>query len=331
METTSEVSRYKHMNMTGHDVLSPSERSYEKKLAAVPEWYFVARSARPQLSQHADTLLYGPSNGERGFRKQIPDVDAQRWVEVERQISDQMPTEFDALVTLQKHVNAFTACDPNVIAGLFAGRETEEERLAVVLGSHVKFPDTKFPRSLGMEPSVGESTSLLTRGQVETADGEDNGAYDSDESVLFYGPEEAEADQKRRRTEKNRRHNRRYRENLRKRKEDLAAEATTQAKKQLDGRHTRQPKEDPAPEAKTQAKKRLRSRSARQPNELPGQTDRARSKRSQAPEPEPTGQANRSASQRGEFRRSSRDAKETPRNRGYMERDTTGLWRRIPT
>ncbi|KAK5245966.1 hypothetical protein LTS03_006153 [Exophiala xenobiotica] len=225
-----------------------------------------------------------------------------------------MPTEFDALVTLQKHVNAFTACDPKVIAGLFAGRETEEERLAVVLGSHVKFPDTKFPRSL-----------------VETADGEDNGAYDSDESVLFYGPEEAEADQKRRRTEKNRRHNRRYRENLRKRKEDLAAEATTQAKKQLDGRHTRQPKEDPAPEAKTQAKKRLRSRSARQPNELPGQTDRARSKRSQAPEPEPTGQANRSASQRGEFRRSSRDAKETPRNRGYMERDTTGLWRRIPT
>jgi hypothetical protein len=183
--------------------------------------------------------------------------------------------------------------------------KTEEERLAVVLGSHVKFPDTQFPKSLGMETSVGESPSLLTRDQEETADGEDDDADDSDESVLLYGPEEAEADQK------NRRHNRRYRENLRKRKQDLAAEATTQAKKQLDGRHTRQPKEDPAPEAETQAKKRLKSRPARQPNERQRQTDRARSKRSQAPEPEPRGQATRSVSQRGEFRRSSRDAEET--------------------
>ncbi|KAK5453474.1 hypothetical protein LTS15_006659 [Exophiala xenobiotica] len=311
--------------MTGHGALSPGERNYEKKLAAVPEWYLVARSARPQLSQHVDTLLYGPNNGERGFRKQIPDVDAQRWVEVERQISDQMPAEFDALVTLQKHVNTFTACDPKVIAGLFAGLETEEERLAVVLGSHVTFPDTEFPRSLGMETSVGESPSLLTRDQEEAADDEDDDANDSDEAVLLYGPEEAKADQKRTRAEAGRRR----RQNRKKRKQDLVAEATTQAKKQLDGRPARQPSEDPAPEAKTQAKRRLKSRPARQPNERQRQTDRARSKRSQAPEPEPRGQANGSASQRGDFRRSSRDAKETPRDRGYMEQDTTGIWRRI--
>ena len=136
------------MNMTGHGVLSPDEQKRENKLADVPEWYLIARSARPELSQHADALLYEIHKRERGLRWKTSY--AQRWVEVERQITDQIPAELDALVTLQKHVNTFTVCEPKVIAGLFAGLETEEERLAVVLASHVKFPDTQFPPSSGM-------------------------------------------------------------------------------------------------------------------------------------------------------------------------------------
>ncbi|KAK4947560.1 hypothetical protein LTR10_013505 [Elasticomyces elasticus] len=166
----------------------------ERRDAARPNWFYIAESAHPQVSAYGDKLFKQQEKLEKQSETQT--TDEEKWTVIEQQLRGEMPEEFQALDTLQQHVDTFTACNPTVIEKLFAGLETEEERLAVIL-PHIKFPETQTEESSGL-------------------DGEDEN--DDSVEILYQNLTAAEVEEaKRKKKAENRR---RRKENLKKRKGD---------------------------------------------------------------------------------------------------------------
>lgn len=122
------------------DSLRTREARDAEKEAARPRWYRIAKAARPQLCKYGQKLFAEQKKFE--MESKTSTTDPEIWNVIDRQLRDELPEDFQALDALQQHVETFTVCNPDIIARLFAGLETEEERLAVILPSHVKFPET---------------------------------------------------------------------------------------------------------------------------------------------------------------------------------------------
>ncbi|KAI1613211.1 hypothetical protein EDD36DRAFT_258422 [Exophiala viscosa] len=177
-----------------HEIIAAKR---EEKEAARPNWFYIARSAHPQTSAYGLRLFKQQEKLEKQSETQT--TDEGKWAAIEQQLRGELPEEFKALDALQQHVNTFTACNPTIIEKLFAGLETEEERLAVIL-PHIKFPE---PQTEGTSGLHGEDGNDESEDSVE---------------MLYQNLTAAEVEDAKRK--KNAEKRRRYQENLKKRRGD---------------------------------------------------------------------------------------------------------------
>jgi len=126
-----------------HEIIAAKR---EEREAARPNWYYIARSAHPRVSAYGMKLFKQQEKLEKQPETQT--TDEEKWAAIEQQLRGEMLEDFQALDALQQHVDTFTACNPTVIEELFAGLETEEERLAVIL-PHIKFPESETRKTSG--------------------------------------------------------------------------------------------------------------------------------------------------------------------------------------
>lgn len=161
MESNSSVKKRPSQARLEEIVSADKARRAEGK----PGWYYLAQSALPAVSREAQRLIEDQYRRDADGETKTSRVD--KWAEVDRQIRETMPSELRALDALQAHVDTWTVCDKATIAKLFEGAATEQKRLDILFGTHVKIPsaraeETHDARAPDAEATGSESDASVT-------------------------------------------------------------------------------------------------------------------------------------------------------------------------
>jgi hypothetical protein len=110
-------------------------RDRERRASNKPDWYLLAKSAFPEVYRKAQGLLQDLHRLDDNTKERT--TTPEKWTVIEGQFRECMPEIMTALDALAEHVNTWTECDPATITSLLQGTTTEQERLDVVLGTHL--------------------------------------------------------------------------------------------------------------------------------------------------------------------------------------------------
>jgi hypothetical protein len=125
-----------------HDSLSYEQREIivfadrERRASTRPSWSHLAKSAFPEVYREAQRLLQEQYRREAITEQRT--TTSEKWAVIEAQIRETMAEGMEALDALEEHVKFWTVCEPVAIARILGEATTEQERLDVVLGSHMQ-------------------------------------------------------------------------------------------------------------------------------------------------------------------------------------------------
>ena len=127
------------MSYQRHEQIVFADR--ERRAANKPSWYYVAKSAVPEVYDAAQRRYTEQYRLEANDEQKT--TVTEKWTVVDTELRESMAEEMTALDALTSHVKTWTECDPVTVQNLLKGATTEQERMRIILGSHIKLPIKK--------------------------------------------------------------------------------------------------------------------------------------------------------------------------------------------